>query len=213
MPKVKVKNLKNKVLETIELSDEVFDAPVHEGLMHDAVRQYLASHRAGTHSTKTRDEVSGSGRKPWRQKGSGRARVGEIRNPLWRGGGTVFGPKPRNYGYKLPRKMFHAALRSALTVKLRDSELSVVEAFDLESHRTKLFEESLRKLGFTRKVLLVDHEDNPNLRLASRNLAEVSLIPSLRVTPYQLLASRHVVFTKAAIQGLQEVLTKEVLRK
>ena len=127
--------------------------------------------------------------------------------------GRFLGPKPRNYGYKLPRKMFHAALRSALTVKLRDSELSVVEAFDLESHRTKLFEESLRKLGFTRKVLLVDHEDNPNLRLASRNLAEVSLIPSLRVTPYQLLASRHVVFTKAAIQGLQEVLTKEVLRK
>ena len=209
MPKVKVKNLKNEVVETIELADEVFDAPVKEGLMHDAVRQYLASRRAGTHSTKTRDEVAGSGRKPWRQKGSGRARVGEIRNPLWRSGGTVFGPKPRSYGYKLPRKMFHAALRSALTVKLRDSELSVVDAFNLESHRTKLFNESLEKLGMTRKVLLVDHEDNVNLQLAARNLAEVSLIPSLRLTPYQLLNSRHVVFTKAAIQALQEVLAKK----
>ena len=208
MPKVEVKNLENKVVETIELADAVFDAPVNEGLMHDAVRQYLASHRAGTHSTKTRAEVRGSGRKPWRQKGSGRARVGEARNPLWRAGGIVFGPKPRKYGYELPKKMFRAALRSALTVKLRDSELSVVDAFSLGSHRTKPFVETLDKLGFKRKVLLVDHEENQNLHMASRNLSEVRLIASLQVTPYQLLNSRHVIFTKAAIQGLQEVLVK-----
>ena len=208
MPKIEVKNLENKVVETIELSDTVFDAPVNEGLMHDAVRQYLASHRSGTHSTKTRAEVRGSGRKPWRQKGSGRARVGEARNPLWRTGGTVFGPKPRKYGYELPKKMFRAALRSALTVKLRDSELSVMDVFSLGSHRTKPFAESLDKLGFSRKVLLVDHEENPNLHKAARNLAEVRLIANLQVTPYQLLNSRHVIFTKAAIQGLQEILVK-----
>ena len=208
MPKVEVKNLENKVIETIELADSVFDAPVNKGLMHDSVRQYLASHRGGTHSTKSRHEVRGSGRKPWRQKGSGRARVGEARNPLWRTGGTVFGPKPRKYNYSLPKKMFRAALRSALTVKLRDSELSVVDAFSLGSHRTKLFAETLDKLSFRRKVLLVDHAENPNLRLAARNLVEVRLIANLQVTPYQLLNSRHVIFTKAAVLGLQEVLAK-----
>ena len=209
MPDVQVKNLEDEVVETITLGDAVFDVPVNEGLMHDAVRQYLASRRSGTHSTKTRAEVAGSGRKPWRQKGSGRARVGEVRNPLWRGGGTVFGPKPRNYAYRLPKKMFRAALCSALSLKLRDSELRVVDGFRLDSHRTKPFSESLGKLGLTRKVLLVDHEENANLRLASRNLPEVTLIASLQVTPYQLLNARQVIFTKAAIQGLEAVLAKE----
>ena len=208
MPKIEVKNLKNEVVDALDLAEAVFDAPVREGLMHDAVKQYLASHRSGTHSTKTRAEVAGSGRKPWRQKGTGRARVGEIRNPLWRTGGIVFGPKPRDYGYSLPRKMFRAALRSALTVKLRDSELSVVDEFNLESHRTKLFAASLDKLGLKRKVLLIDHTDNPNLLRASRNLAEVSLIPSLQVTPYQVINASHVVFSKAAVQALEEVLRK-----
>jgi large subunit ribosomal protein L4 len=208
MPNIEVKNLRNEVVDTLDLAEAVFDAPVREGLMHDAVKQYLASHRSGTHSTKTRAEVAGSGRKPWRQKGTGRARVGEIRNPLWRTGGIVFGPKPRDYGYSLPRKMFRAALRSALTVKLRDSELSVVDEFTLESHRTKLFAESLDKLGLKRKVLLIDNTDNPNLLRASRNLAEVSLIPSLQVTPYQVINARQVVFSKVAVQALEEVLSK-----
>ncbi len=206
MPKIEVKNMEDKVVETLELADEVFAVPVNEGLLHDAVKQYLATRRSGTHSTKTRDQVSGSGRKPWRQKGTGRARVGEVRNPLWRGGGTVFGPKPRDYGYQLPRKMFRAALRSALSLKLGDSELSVVDAFTLESHRTKLFWESLGKLGLTRKILLIDHKENPNLLLASRNLPEVRLLPSLQVTPYQLINARHVVFSKSAIQDLEEAL-------
>lgn len=208
MPKIEVKNLENKVVETIDLVDEVFAAPVNQGLMHDAVRQYLASRRSGTHSTKTRAEVRGSGKKPWRQKGTGRARVGEVRNPLWRKGGTVFGPKPRDYSYQLPRKMFRAALKSALSAKLRDSELSVISEFDLSDHRTKPFSQTLGKLGLTRKILLVDPSDNRNLNLAARNLAEISLISSLQVTPYQIINSRHVVFTKAAIQSLQEVLTK-----
>ena len=206
MPKIEVKNLQNEVVETLELADEVFAAPVNEGLLHDAVKQYLATQRSGTHSTKTRDQVAGSGRKPWRQKGTGRARVGEVRNPLWRGGGTVFGPKPRDYGYHLPRKMFRAALRSALSLKLKDSELSVVDAFNLESHKTKQFWELLGKLGLSRKILLIDHKENRNLSLASRNHPEVQLLPSLQVTPYQLINARHIVFSKSAIQDLEEVL-------
>lgn len=208
MPKIKVRNLENKVVETLELSDAVFDAPVNQGLMHDAVRQYLASRRSGTHSTKTRGEVSGSGRKPWRQKGTGRARVGEVRNPLWRGGGTVFGPKPRQYGYRLPKKMFRAALRSALTLKLQESGLSIVDKFELPTHRTRPLAESLAGLGLSRKILLVDDSASTNLLLASRNLAEVDLIPNLGVTPYQVLDAHHVVFTRAAVQGLEQVLTK-----
>jgi large subunit ribosomal protein L4 len=208
MAQVDVRNLKNEVVGKIELSDAVFGGEINEGLLNDAVKQYLASQRAGTHQTKTRGEVSGSGKKPWRQKGTGRARVGEIRNPLWRKGGTVFGPQPRDYEYHLPRKMFRAALRSALALKLRDNELNIVDAFSLENHKTRAFAEALGRLGFSRKTLVVDHQENRNLWLAARNLPEVSLIRSLQVTPYQLLNARHVVFTKAAIQALEEVLKK-----
>jgi len=208
MATVDIKNLKNEVVGKMELADQVFGAPINEGLMHLAVKQYLASLRGGTHATKTRAEVSGSGRKPWKQKGTGRARVGEIRNPLWRKGGTVFGPRPRSYDYPLPRKMFRAALRSALAQKLKDNQLNVVEAFSLDSHKTKTFNQALAGLGFDRKVLLIDHQENANLSLATRNLKEVQLIPNLQVTPYHVLSARHVVFTKAAIEALQEVLSK-----
>src|SRR5213594_3539110 len=134
MATVEIKNLSNEVVGTLDLADEVFNGPINEGLMHQAVKQYLASQRSGTHKTKTRAEVSGSGRKPWRQKGTGRARVGEIRNPLWRKGGTVFCPQPRDYAYHLPRKMFRAALRSALALKFKENQLNVIEAFNLENH-------------------------------------------------------------------------------
>jgi len=208
MPTVDVKNLNNEVVGKLDLSDEIFAGPINEGLLHDAVKQYLATQRAGTHKTKTRAEVSGSGRKPWRQKGTGRARVGEIRNPLWRKGGTVFGPQPRDYGYHLPRKMFRAALKSALALKLKENQLNVVEAFGLESHKTKAFVKVLSTLGFGRKILVVDHQDNPNLQLAARNVSGVSLVASLQITPYQLLNAHHVVFSKAAIEALQESLKK-----
>src|SRR6478752_356129 len=150
MPKVDIRNLKNEVVGKLDLSDEVFGGPINEGLLHDAVKQYLAVQRSGTHKTKTRAEVSGSGRKPWKQKGTGRARVGEIRNPLWRKGGTVFGPQPRDYSYHLPRKMFRAALKSALAVKLRDQQLSVIDNFTLDTPKTKTFAQALAKLGFDR---------------------------------------------------------------
>jgi large subunit ribosomal protein L4 len=208
MPQIKIRSLENKIVGTLDLADSVFDAPVNDGLMHDAVRQYLASRRAGTHATKTRGEVAGSGRKPWRQKGTGRARVGEVRNPLWRAGGTVFGPKPRDYAYRMPRKMFRAALRSALTARFRDSAVNVIDKFELADHRTKPFAETLSTLGFRRKVLLVDDAANSNLVLAARNLPEVSLLTNLSLTPYQVLDAHSVVFTRAAVEGLERVLAK-----
>ena len=208
MATVDIKNLKNEVVGKLDLADEVFGGPINEGLMHQAVKQYLASQRSGTHKTKTRAEVTGSGRKPWKQKGTGRARVGEIRNPLWRKGGIVFGPRPRDYEYHLPRKMFRAALKSALALKLKENQLNVIDAFTLQDHKTKAFSQTLAKMGFDRKVLLIDHEANPNLWLAARNLSDVQLLPNLQVTPYHLLNAHHVVFTKAAIQALQEVLSK-----
>jgi len=208
MATVDIKNLNNQVVGKLDLSDEVFSGPINEGLLNDAVKQYLASQRAGTHKTKTRKDVSGSGKKPWRQKGTGRARVGEIRNPLWRKGGTVFGPQPRSYEYHLPKKMFRAALRSALALKLKENQLNVIDQFALADHKTKAFAEAMSSLGFNRKVLVIDNQANKNLWLAARNLVEVDLIPSLQVTPYQLLNAHHVVFSKAAIQALEEVLKK-----
>ena len=208
MASVDIKNLNNEVVGKLDLADEVFSGPINVGLMHQAVKQYLASRRAGTHKTKTRAEVQGSGKKPWRQKGTGRARVGEIRNPLWRKGGTVFGPRPRDYEYHLPKKMFRAALKSALALKLKENQLNVIEAFNLDTHKTKAFKQTLGKLGFGRKVLLIDHQENSNLWLAARNLDDVHLVANLQVTPYHVLNAQHVVFSKAAIQALQEVLTK-----
>ena len=208
MASVDIKNLKNEVVGKLDLADDVFGGPVNEGLMHQAVKQYLASQRSGTHKTKTRAEVSGSGRKPWKQKGTGRARVGEIRNPLWRKGGTVFGPQPRDYEYHLPRKMFRAALKSALALKLKENQLNVIDAFSLQDHKTKAFAQTLTKMGFDRKVLLIDHQENPNLWLAARNLSDVQLLPNLQITPYHVLNARHVVFSKAAIEALQEVLRR-----
>ena len=208
MATVDIRNLNNEVVGKLDLSDAVFGGPINEGLLNDAVKQYLASMRSGTHKTKTRKDVSGSGKKPWRQKGTGRARVGEIRNPLWRKGGTVFGPQPRDYEYHLPKKMFRAALRSALALKMKENQLNVIDAFSLADHKTKAFAKALTGLGCKRKVLVVDHLTNKNLWLAARNIAEVDLIPSLQVTPYHLLNAHHVVFSKAAIEALEEVLKK-----
>ena len=208
MASVDVKNLNNDIVGKLDLADAVFAGAINEGLMHLAVKQYLASRRSGTHKTKTRAEVQGSGKKPWRQKGTGRARVGEIRNPLWRKGGTVFGPQPRDYEYHLPRKMFRAALKSALAFKLQQNQLNVIDAFSLENHKTKPLAQAFAKMGFDRKVLVVDNKENLNLWLAARNLDDVQLLGNLQVTPYHVLNAKHVVFSKAAIQALQEVLTK-----
>src|SRR5258705_12578833 len=159
MPSVDITDLNNKVVGSMELSDAVFGAPVNEALLYEAVRHHLAGTRRGTASTKTRHEVAGSGKKLWKQKGTGRARMGSIRSPLWRHGGTVHGPQPKSYAYKLPRKMQLGALRSALSAKLRDGELRVVNEFSVSEAKTKAMRQALNSLDATRTVLLVDNGD------------------------------------------------------
>src|SRR5579862_8025116 len=206
MPSVDIIDLNNKVVGSIELSDAVFGAPVNKALLYESVRHYLASIRRGTASTKTRHEVAGSGKKLWRQKGTGRARVGSIRSPLWRHGGTTHGPQPRDYSYHLPRKMQLGALRSALSAKLRDGELRVVREFAIGEAKTKLMRKTLDGLDAHKTVLLVDNADNRNLTLASRNLEGVKLVVSRDVTVYDLLGHTQVLLSEAAAKKLSEAL-------
>jgi len=207
MPVVDVKNLQGKTVGQVELADGVFAAKVNPHLLHETSRWYLASQRAGTHKTKGRAEVQGSGRKLWRQKGTGRARIGSIRSPLWRKGGTVHGPQPRSYAYRLPRKVFLGALRSALSAKLADEKLTVVDAWQLESHKTKAFREALDKLeGKSPTILLVDTAENRNLALASRNLEGVKLSLSHDLQPYDLLRHERLMLSKDAAIRLGAVL-------
>ncbi|HLJ45893.1 MAG TPA: 50S ribosomal protein L4 [Bryobacteraceae bacterium] len=209
MPSVQIFNLNSEVVGQIDLADEVFAAPVNEHLLYEAVRHYQACARSGTASTKTRHEVSGSGKKLWRQKGTGRARMGSIRSPLWRHGGTVHGPQPRDYSYKLPRKMLLGALRSALSAKLRDGELAVIQGFQLADHKSKAFRSVLNKLEASRTVLLVNHEaDNRNLALSSRNLKGVKLVATKDVTVYDVLRHSKVLLSEGAAKKLGEALAK-----
>jgi large subunit ribosomal protein L4 len=206
MPSVDIIDLKNKKVGTLELADAVFAAPVNEALLYEAVRHYLAGTRRGTASTKTRHEVAGAGKKLWKQKGTGRARVGSIRSPLWRHGGTTHGPQPHSYAYKLPRKMQLGALKSALSAKLRDGELRVVNEFALSEVKTKAMRQALNSLDATRTVLLVDNGDNQNLHLSSRNLEGVKLVASRDVNVYDLLGHQHVLLSEAAARKLSEAL-------
>ncbi|HYP05773.1 MAG TPA: 50S ribosomal protein L4 [Bryobacteraceae bacterium] len=217
MATVDVFDLRNQVVGSVELSDDVFGAEVNENLIYEAVRHYRASLRGGNAKTKTRHEVSGSGKKLWKQKGTGRARTGSIRSPLWRHGGTVHGPVVRSYAYKLPRKMLLGALRSALSAKLRDGELKIVQSLDTGDHKTKSLATALGKLeAANRKVLLVDvfasgHNESGsgverNLMLASRNLEGVKLVPTREVTVYDLLAHKQVVISEAAARKFSEAL-------
>src|SRR5689334_16707473 len=157
MPTVDVLDLNNQKVGELELADEVFGAEVNEALLYESVRQFQAGQRSGTHKTKVRSEVAGSGKKLWKQKGTGRARVGSVRSPLWRHGGTVHGPVPRDYSYKLPKKMLLGALRSALSAKVRDGELKVIQEFNFSDHKTKNAMGVLSKLEAGRSVLVVDN--------------------------------------------------------
>ena len=207
MPAVDVIDLNNQKVGTLDLSDSVFSAPVNEALLYEAVRHHLASLRRGTAKTKTRHEVSGSGKKLWRQKGTGRARMGSIRSPLWRHGGTVHGPQPRSYAYHLPRKMQLGALRSALSAKLRDGELRIVREFVLEEPKTRLIRKALDTIEAKKTVLLVDASDNRNLTLSSRNLEGVKLVSSREVNVYDLLGHEQVLLSEAAAKKLSEGLS------
>jgi len=206
MAKIDVLNLEGKKTGSLELADEVFGG-INEDLLWEAVKHYRAAHRAGTHATKNKKLVSGAGKKLWKQKGTGRARVGSIRSPLWRHGGTVHGPQPRSYDYQFPKKKLLGALRSALASKLSDGKLMVVEAFELDAAKTGAFRETLTKLGVGKTTLLVDGaKENRNLELSSRNIRGVELVPSSQVHPYHLLRYETAIFSKPAIEKLQDSL-------
>lgn len=208
MPTVDVVDWNNKKVGEVELADEVFGADVNEALLYEAVRQFQASQRAGTHKTKVRAEVAGSGKKLWKQKGTGRARMGSIRSPLWRHGGTVHGPVPRDYSYKLPRKMAAGALRSALSAKVRDGELKVVQGFNFSDHKTKNAMNALANVVTGRTVLVVENGENRNLTLGIRNLKGVTLMPTRDVTPYHVLGHQSLLLSEAAARKFSEALAK-----
>jgi large subunit ribosomal protein L4 len=204
MPSVDIIDLNNKKVGTLDLSDEVFGAKVNEDLLYESVRNHMSNVRLGTVKTKTRHEVAGSGKKLWKQKGTGRARMGSIRSPLWRHGGTTHGPQPRDYSYKLPRKMQIGALRSALSAKLRDGELRVVNQFAITEPKSKQMRKTLDGLDVKKTVLLVEVGENKNLDLSSRNLEGVKMVSSRDVNVYDLLGHAQVLMSEAAARKLSE---------
>jgi large subunit ribosomal protein L4 len=208
MPVVKIKNLKNEEIGELELSDAVFDAPLNKPLIYEAVKNYLANQRAGTSATKTRGNTSGSGKKLWRQKGTGRARISSLRSPLWKGGGNVHGPHPRDWSYQVPRKVRRGAMRSVLSERLREGGLVVVESFEVESHKTKDFVDTLAGLGLDRKTLIIGSNDNRNLQLSSRNLRDVTCVSPGVVNVYDLLTHEQLAITREAVAQLDKQLAK-----
>ena len=203
-PKVAVVNAANQTVREIQLSPDVFAAKKSSHLVYEAVKQYRAGARRGTHATKNRALVSGTGKKPWRQKGTGRARVGEARNPLWRHGGTVFGPQPRDYSYTMPKKARAAALRAALSMRLAEGAVKVVEALGVEEPKTKLLAGVLAKLGVAGKAVVVDHEPADALVLSGRNLPGVKVVADSFLTAYDVMDCKHLVVTPAALDKLEE---------
>ena len=203
---VDVVNAQNEKVGSVDLRDEIFGGRIKTDLIHESVVRANAAERRGTHATKTRAMVSGSGKKPWRQKGTGRARVGEIRNPLWRKGGTTFGPQPRSYEFQIPKKVEKGALRAALSQKLRDGAVVVVDALSVGNIKTKAAAEMLRRLGVDGKALLVDVKPEEKLSLSVRNIEGIRVLPSNRVTARDLMNTRRVVLTREALEKLQEVL-------
>ena len=206
MAKVEVKNLEGATVKELELADEVFSAPPNENLMWEAVQAYLASQRRGTHKTKSRADVSGGGKKPWRQKGTGRARAGSIRSSLWRHGSIAHGPVPRDYAYAVPQKMLRGALRSALAVKYQEQKLTVVDALNLAEPKTSAFSAALKSLGISKSVLLVNDSSSRNLELSSRNIPRCDLVRHHAVHPYDVLSHDGLVISEGALVRLQEAL-------
>ena len=211
MPTVKVRNLKNKEVGDIELPDSVFGAELNEALIHAAVLNYQANGRQGTSATKTRGNTSGSGRKLWRQKGTGRARIASLRSPLWKGGGNVHGPQPRDWSYQMPKKMRRGALRSAISERLREGNLIIIDEMSIKEAKTKSFLEVLTTLGLIedkkqKKALIVDSLDNANLVLSARNVKKAKVVNSFGVNIYDLLYHEKLVLTQSAAKELGELL-------
>jgi large subunit ribosomal protein L4 len=203
--KVDVVNSDNKKVGSLELNDDVFGGRVNSAVIWESVVHANASERRGTHASKNRALVSGSGRKPWKQKGTGRARVGDIRNPLWRHGGTVFGPQPRSYDYALPRKVKRGAIVAALAAKMQDGSVVVVDQLAATEIKTKTAVELLRRLGAKGKALLIDVQPDETLGIAVRNLAGVQFLASARVAARDVVNASRVIVTKAAVEKLQNL--------
>jgi large subunit ribosomal protein L4 len=208
MPTIEIKNLKNETVGELALNDSVFGAELNEALIYDAIKNFLVNQRQGTVKTKTRGNTSGSGKKLWRQKGTGRARVASLRSPLWKGGGNVHGPQPRDWTTKMPPKMKRGALKSALSERLREGNVVVVEAFNLDTHKTKSFAAIAEAFGWNGKTLIVESTPEKNLILSSRNVPGVTVASGVNVNVYDVLYHEKIVFTKEAINALQEKLSK-----
>jgi large subunit ribosomal protein L4 len=206
MPTVKVRNLKNEEVGEVELSDAVFGAPLNEALIHAAVRNFMANARQGTSATKTRGDVSGAGRKLWKQKGTGRARIASLRSPLWKGGGNVHGPQPRDWSYNMPRKMRQGALRSALSERVREGRVTLVDGWSMDKPKTRDFVASLRQLGHEGKTLIVDSLDNDNLILSTRNVQSAKVVNSFALNIYDLLYHEKLIISEAAVKELEQLL-------
>jgi len=215
MPTVKVRNLSNKEVGEVELNEAVFGAELNEALIHAAVKNFMANQRQGTSATKTRGNTSGSGRKLWKQKGTGRARIASLRSPLWKGGGNAHGPQPRDWSYEMPKKMRRGALRSALSERLREGNLVVVEDFKLNAPKTKGFLGALSTLGLDGKTLIVASAQNENLCLSSRNVKRAKVVSSLGLNIYDLLYHEKLVLSKTAVEELTNLLdpTKSKVEK
>jgi large subunit ribosomal protein L4 len=211
MPTVKVRNLKNKEVGEVTLSDAVFGAELNESLIHAAVTNFQANGRQGTSATKTRGNVSGSGKKLWKQKGTGRARIASLRSPLWKGGGNVHGPQPRDWSYKMPKKMRRGALRSALSERLREGNVIIIDEFGFKTPKTKEFLDAIGTLGLIEnkkrsKTLVIDSLDNANLVLSSRNVQKTKVTNSFGLNIYDLLYHEKLLISKAAVEELNQLL-------
>ena len=206
MPTAKVLDLTSKEVGEIELPETVFGVPLNEPLIHEAVRSFLANRRAGTSATKTRGDVSGAGRKLWKQKGTGRARIASLRSPLWKGGGNVHGPQPRDWSYNMPKKMRQGALRSALSERVREGKVVLIDGWTLDKPKTKDFIASLEKLGLEGKTLIVDSLDNDNLMLSTRNVQSAKVVNSFSLNIYDLLYHERLVISEAALKEIEQLL-------
>ncbi|MGA1861783.1 50S ribosomal protein L4 [Deferribacter thermophilus] len=207
MAVLEVLNQENKKVKEVNVEDSILNYPVKPWLMHEVVVMQLACRRAGTHSTKTRGEVRGGGRKPWRQKGTGRARVGSIRSPLWVGGGTIFGPKPRDYSYKMPKKKVKNALKSALRAKLEDNSLKIIDSLKVENGKTKEAVAILKNFEADRKVLVVYNALDEKVIRAFRNIPYVKLLNVKGLNVYDLINARTILMLEDCLPRITEVLT------
>jgi large subunit ribosomal protein L4 len=205
MPVTGVYDIENNRISEIDLSDAVFGAEVNQDAIYEVVKMQMASRRMGTASTKGRSDVRGGGKKPWRQKGTGRARAGHSRSPIWRGGGIIFGPTPHSYSYKPPKKVRRLALISALSMKLKEEKMIILRDFPMDEIKTKRFREVIERFGLSRALFVIDGSQ-PILEKSSRNVKEIKMVRSEGINVYDLLKYDHVVFLEPSIKKIEEAL-------